>query len=100
MNRFQVFYRNAGIWGVYFHWRKNGYRHLHHPQVFYLYLFSYDGLTGGYLLFCSLLDECEAVHSECPAQPAAVFVTAFLPEKSNHPSTLSNDSPPYSSYRL
>ena len=62
----------ASVRRLYGHWRANGYRYIYHPQIFHLYLISYDGLSCYHLFFRCILDEYQTVHFECEEEPVVV----------------------------
>ena len=47
----------ARIRGLQCCWRENGHRHSNDPQVFYLYIISYNGLSIDRVFFRGILDE-------------------------------------------
>ncbi len=47
----------AGVWSMYRHRRKNGYRHFRYQKIFYIYILSYSWLSGNFLFIFCFLDE-------------------------------------------
>ena len=64
----KTFYRVARVRCLHRHRRQNGHCHLHHPEIFYLYFFSYHGFACNHLPVCRLLDEYQKLYSERKAK--------------------------------
>ena len=61
------------------YWREDGYCHIHHPEVFYLYVFHDTWFTGYSILLCCFLDECKEVYTKCTQESTPVFITSPQP---------------------
>ena len=64
----------ACLWGMHRYRRKNGYCHIHDPEVFYLYVVHDIWLAGNCLPVCSVLDEHQKVYFECEEESTQVFI--------------------------
>lgn len=62
----------ARFWRLLGHWRTDGYRYIHHPEVFHLHFLPHHGLSRDHLFLRGFLDEREAVYSQCEEKSVAV----------------------------
>jgi len=58
----------AGFWRLYRYRRKDGYCYIGYQKIFYLYVFSYDGLSCDILSIYSLLDEHQKLYTKLQAE--------------------------------
>jgi len=73
----------AGIWCLYGHWGKNGYRHVPDTDLVYLYFIPYHGISADRLFYPGFLDEYQKIHFIRPEESAEIslkrpMISAFF----------------------